>query len=100
LTMSYCTRDDPDAQAAGAMDLVLAAELRGDAVHFGLRLRDGDAGVELAEDGESGQVAGEIVVRNLDRAPQLGVAQQERFRRKLKMEIAWQDATMVTSCWL
>src|SRR5712671_6237935 len=74
------------------MDLVLAAKLCGDAVHFGLSLRDGDAGVELAEDGESGQVAGEIVVGDLGWAPQLGVAQQERFRRKLEMEIARQDA--------
>src|SRR5712672_2718513 len=63
------------------MYFVLAAELRGD-----------DAGVEFAEDGESGQVAGEIVVRNLDRAPEFGVAQQKRFGRELEMEIARQDA--------
>src|SRR5882672_4001043 len=74
------------------MHFVLAAELRGDAVHFGLSLRDGDAGIELSENGEGGQVAGEIVVGNLRRAPELGVAQQERFRRKLEMEIARQDA--------
>src|SRR5258705_8095416 len=74
------------------MYFMLAAELRGDAVHFGLSLRDGDAAVELAEDGEGGQVAGKIVVRNLDRAPEFGVAQQKRFRRKLEMEIARQHA--------
>src|SRR5258705_5077224 len=74
------------------MYFVLAAELRGDAVHFGLSLRDGDAGVELAEDGEGGQVAGKIVVRNLNGAPQFGVAQQKRFGGKLEMEIARQDA--------
>src|SRR5713226_1154867 len=74
------------------MHFVLAAELRGDAVHFGLSLRDGDARVQLAEDGESCQVAGKIVVGDLHWAPQLGIAQQKRFGGKQEMEVARQDA--------
>src|SRR5450432_2096026 len=69
---------------------MFAAELRGDAVHFALRLRQRDTRLQLAENGESGQIPRERVVGNLRWPPQFGIAQQQRLRRKQQVKIARQ----------
>src|SRR5258708_3373714 len=74
------------------MNFVLAAELRGNTVHFILRLGQGDARFQFAENGECGEVAREIVVFDLGRAPKFRVAEQECFGWKQQVEIARQYA--------
>jgi hypothetical protein len=67
-------RHHADAQPARPVHFMLAAELRGDTVHFALRLCQSDARLQFAENGEGGQIPRECVVGNLRGPPQFGIA--------------------------
>ncbi len=76
-------RNDADAHVGRLVLGVLLTKLPGDAVHLGLRLREGHAGLEPAEDGEEREVARRpLTVVEPQRLPDLRVGDEKRFGRE------------------